>query len=133
MGTVMVAHVNEPAGRHNELERSFDDRVRLTNKGDDGAIGLDSGIDVEQLDARYRRSRLGDLVVDLRSPSFRYVRNAFDDLHRLPPGERILCRLHSQGNRPKLIFRAVRADAPGPKNENEIGLIFDEPKTLTRG
>jgi hypothetical protein len=67
VGAVVVTHVNQPARRDHELKSALENRLRLTDKGDYGAVGFDPGVDIEQLDTRNRCRRLRDLVV--RFPS----------------------------------------------------------------
>ena len=125
VGAVMVAHVDELARRHDELERALEDRLRLTDEGDHGAVGLDPGIDVEQLDTCNRRRRFGDSRCRSRDA---VLQRCWGRIRR--SSSSILQARHPMstsrpGNYPKLIFRAVRADAPGPKNDNEDRMILD--------
>ena len=93
MRAAMARHVDQLRPFVHELECSLQHSVRIPDKRDHGAIGVRSGIDIEQSDAgdsRCRRHRL-----DHVSPSpLRNIWHALDELH--PTHSSPLSRTESQ-------------------------------------
>ena len=67
MRALLFPHVDQFRGFLNPAEGTFHHRLRVADKGYDGAIGARAGIDVEQRNSIDRFNRGGDLPDEFRS------------------------------------------------------------------
>ena len=79
MGTMMMSHVDETAGKGNSAKCRFADGFGRSDKGNNGAIGGLSGIYVEQLDAFAALDFGANGTDDVHVASLTEVGDAFDD------------------------------------------------------
>ena len=80
MRAVMMTHVNEFGGAFHTLKGGFDNVVRFSDKGDYGAVGSLSGVDVEKLHFGRILYGIGNTFYNGHVAPFAEIGHAFDDL-----------------------------------------------------
>ena len=58
--TVVTSHIDELSGRPRTIQSSVDHGLRQADERDDGAVGRQAGVDVQQSTALGRRYRIRD-------------------------------------------------------------------------
>ena len=79
VGAVVTAHVDELLGGLHSEEGGFGHCLRLTGKGDDGAVGSLAGVDVEHLSTADAADGVGDLSDDVLVAALAEVGHALHD------------------------------------------------------
>ncbi len=104
----MLVKVDQVAGEADAAKGGLDHLIRAADEGDDGAVVVGVGADVEHLDASHVADGVGDAAVDLRVAAVAKVGDTlherlhmFSSQERQPqitqitqiPSERNLCNL----------------------------------------